>query len=205
MVISSPDPHQTPTVTDLDLAVYRAQRQRLQRERGDTRRRILQWVIGVGTGAFSLALLLPALALRSLTREVEVVSAGDTLVYATGNQAGLPIDATALEPGTAVQAFPEGKSDNERNLIELVRLAEDLPTGLVAYSAICTHLGCTVLPNLTEGNILCPCHASLFDPAQDAAVIRGPANRPLPALPIDVSDDGQIVAAGGFAGPVGPI
>jgi rieske iron-sulfur protein len=205
MVISSPDPRQPPTVTDLDLAVYRAQRQRLQKERGDTRRRILQWVIGIGTGAFSLALLLPALALRSLTREVEVVSAGDTLVYATGNQAGLPIDASALEPGSAVQAFPEGKSDNERNLIELVRLAEDLPGGMVAYSAICTHLGCTVLPNLTEGNILCPCHASLFDPAQDAAVIRGPANRPLPALPIEISDDGQIVAAGGFAGPVGPI
>jgi rieske iron-sulfur protein len=205
MVISSPDPRQPPTVTDLDLAVYRAQRQKLQKERGATRRRILQWVIGVGTGAFSLALLLPALALRSLTREVEEVSAGDTLVYATGNQAGLPIDATALQPGTAVQAFPEGKSDNERNLIELVRLAEDLPGGLVAFSAICTHLGCTVLPNLTEGNILCPCHASLFDPAQDAAVIRGPANRPLPALPIEVSDDGQIVAAGGFAGPVGPI
>ncbi len=205
MVTSDPDPRQPPAVTDLDLAVYRAQRQRLQKERGDTRRRILQWVIGVGTGAFSLALLLPALALRSLTREVEEVSAGDTLVYATGNQAGLPIDASALQPGTAVQAFPEGKSDNERNLIELVRLAEDLPGGLVAFSAICTHLGCTVLPNLTEGNILCPCHASLFDPAQDVAVIRGPANRPLPALPIEISDDGQIVAAGGFAGPVGPI
>ncbi len=205
MVTSDPDPRRSPDFSDTDLAVYRAQRQRLQKERGDTRRRILQWVIGVGTGAFSLALLLPALALRSLTREVEEVSAGDTLVYATGNQAGLPIDASALQPGTAVQAFPEGKSDNERNLIELVRLAEDLPGGLVAFSAICTHLGCTVLPNLTEGNILCPCHASLFDPAQDAAVIRGPANRPLPALPIEVSDDGQIVAAGGFAGPVGPI
>ena len=205
MVTSDPEPSQPPTFSDTDMAVYRAQRQRLQKERGDTRRRILQWVIGVGTGAFSLALLLPALALRSLTREVEEVSAGDTLVYATGNQAGLPIDASALEPGTAVQAFPEGKSDNERNLIELVRIAEDLPGGLVAFSAICTHLGCTVLPNLTEGNILCPCHASLFDPAQDAAVIRGPANRPLPALPIEVSEEGQIVAAGGFAGPVGPI
>src|SRR5918996_766713 len=112
MVTSDPEPSQPPDFSDTDMAVYRAQRQRLQKERGDTRRRILQWVIGVGTGAFSLALLLPALALRSLTREVEEVSAGDTLVYATGNQAGLPIDASALEPGTAVQAFPEGKSDN---------------------------------------------------------------------------------------------
>ena len=93
----------------------------------------------------------------------------------------------------AVQAFPEGKSDNERNLIELVRLAADLPAGLVAYSAICTHLGCTVLPSLSEqGYIVCPCHASLFDPAAAAQVVTGPANRPLPALPIEVSSDGVV-------------
>ena len=49
-------------------------------------------MIRVGTGAFSLALLLPALALRSLTREVQEVAAGDLLVYATGDQAGLPVD-----------------------------------------------------------------------------------------------------------------
>jgi Rieske Fe-S protein len=104
-----------------------------------------------------------------------------------------------------VQAFPEGKSDNERNLIELVRLTADLPAGLVAYSAICTHLGCTVLPRLSEqGYIVCPCHASMFDPAADARVVSGPANRPLPALPIEVSSDGVVRAAGGFAGPVGP-
>jgi Rieske Fe-S protein len=150
-------------------------------------------------------LLLPTLALRTLTREVQEVTAGDLLVYATGDQAGLPVDVAAIEPAMAVQAFPEGKSDNERNLIELVRLAEDLPAGLVAYSAICTHLGCTVLPNLSEqGYIVCPCHASLFDPAAAAQVITGPANRPLPALPIEVSSDGAVRAAGGFQGPVGP-
>jgi Rieske Fe-S protein len=86
-------------------------------------------------------LLLPALALRSLTREVQEVAAGDLVVYATGDQAGLPVDVAAIKPDLAVQAFPEAKSDNERNLIELVRLAADLPAGLVAYSAICTHLG----------------------------------------------------------------
>jgi rieske iron-sulfur protein len=184
---------------------YLAYRQAHHEERLATRRRILRWAIRVGTGAFSLALLLPALALRSLTREVQEVTAGDLLVYATGDQAGLPVDVAAIEPVMAVQAFPEGKSDNERNLIELVRLAADLPTGLVAYSAICTHLGCTVLPKLSEqGYIVCPCHASVFDPAVAARVVSGPANRPLPALPIEVSSDGVVRAAGGFEGLVGP-
>ena len=150
--------------------------------------------------------MLPALALRALTREEQVVAAGDTLVYAAGDQAGTPIIAEAIRPGTAVQAFPEGKSENEQNLIELVRLGDALPADLVAYSAICTHLGCSVLPNLTEdGSILCPCHASLFDPAADAAVRRGPATRPLPSLPVELAADGIVVAAGGFDGPVGPV
>jgi rieske iron-sulfur protein len=185
---------------------YQALRQRRQTERQTTRRRVLRWVIWLGTGAFSVALLLPALALRALTRDVEIVAAGDTLVYATGAQAGTPIAAEAISAGTAVQAFPEGKDDNEQNLIELVRLGDALPESLVAYSAICTHLGCSVLPSLTEeGYILCPCHASLFDPAADAAVLSGPANRPLPALPLEISADGVVVAAGGFEGPVGPV
>ena len=202
-----PSPDTRPSQTDLRTSQerYLAYRQAHQEERLATRRRILRWAIRVGTGAFSLALLLPALALRTLTREVQEVAGGDLLVYATGDQAGLPVDVAAIEPAMAVQAFPEGKSDNERNLIELVRLAEDLPAGLVAYSAICTHLGCTVLPSLSEqGYIVCPCHASLFDPAAAAQVITGPANRPLPALPIEVSSDGVVRAAGGFAGPVGP-
>ena len=202
-----PSPDTRPSQMDLQLSQerYLAYRQAHHEERLATRRRILRWAIRVGTGAFSLALLLPALALRSLTREVQEVTAGDLLVYATGDQAGLPVDVAAIEPAMAVQAFPEGKSDNERNLIELVRLAEDLPAGLVAYSAICTHLGCTVLPSLSEqGYIVCPCHASLFDPAAAAQVITGPANRPLPALPIEVSSDGVVRAAGGFEGPVGP-
>ena len=196
-----------PSQTDLQTSQdrYRAYRLARHEERLATRRRILRWAIRVGTGAFSLALLLPALALRSLTREVQEVAAGDVLVYAAGDLSGLPVDVTTLESGTAVQAFPEGKSDNERNLIELVRLAEDLPAGLVAYSAICTHLGCTVLPTLTDqGYILCPCHASLFDPADAAAVMTGPANRPLPSLPVEISPDGVVLAAGGFEGPVGP-
>ena len=203
----APDDDRDPTpIAYTPPAEYQALRQKRQDERLTTRRRVLRWVIWLGTGAFSVALLLPALALRALTREVAVVAAGDTLVYASGDQAGMPIAAEAIAPGAAVQAFPRGKSENEQNLIELVRLGDALPASLVAYSAICTHLGCSVLPNLTaEGFILCPCHASMFDPAANAAVLSGPANRPLPSLPLEIAADGVVVAAGGFEGPVGPV
>ncbi|MEV6296453.1 Rieske (2Fe-2S) protein [Streptomyces sp. NPDC051896] len=53
-----------------------------------------------------------------------------------------------------------------------------------AFSAICTHLGCTV-SRVADGTIDCPCHGSKFHVA-DGSVAHGPAKRPLPAKSIKV-------------------
>ncbi|KOV70097.1 Rieske (2Fe-2S) protein [Streptomyces sp. MMG1121] len=53
-----------------------------------------------------------------------------------------------------------------------------------AFSAICTHEGCTV-SKVVDGTIDCPCHGSKFHIA-DGAVAHGPATRPLPAKSIKV-------------------
>lgn len=52
------------------------------------------------------------------------------------------------------------------------------------FSAVCTHQGCLV-SRVGQGEITCPCHGSAFD-ATTGAVIRGPAQRPLPAVPVKV-------------------
>jgi Rieske Fe-S protein len=62
----------------------------------------------------------------------------------------------------------------------------------VAYSAVCTHQGCTVA--YKQGELACPCHGSTFDPADGAAVVRGPATRPLPEIPVKVQG-GEVVRA----------
>ena len=62
----------------------------------------------------------------------------------------------------------------------------------VAYSAICTHQACTVA--YKDGNLACPCHGSVFDPADGAAVVAGPAQRPLPEIPVKV-EGGEVVRA----------
>ena len=54
-----------------------------------------------------------------------------------------------------------------------------------AYSAICTHRQCVV--GYSDGNLACPCHGSVFDPANGAEVVAGPAPRPLPKIPVKVS------------------
>jgi thiosulfate dehydrogenase [quinone] large subunit len=56
----------------------------------------------------------------------------------------------------------------------------------VAFDAVCTHEGCTVEWDARDSVLLCPCHGAAFDPTNHAAVLQGPTNQPLPALPITV-------------------
>jgi Rieske Fe-S protein len=56
-----------------------------------------------------------------------------------------------------------------------------------AFSAICTHMGCTV-SQVSNGTIDCPCHGSQYN-ITTGAVVAGPAPRPLPAKQIKVSGD----------------
>ncbi|MGQ4387207.1 Rieske (2Fe-2S) protein [Streptomyces sp. SAS_270] len=53
-----------------------------------------------------------------------------------------------------------------------------------AFSAVCTHQGCTV-GTVSDGIIECPCHHSKYRIA-DGSVAGGPAPKPLPAKEITV-------------------
>ncbi|NYG58050.1 ubiquinol-cytochrome c reductase iron-sulfur subunit [Nocardioides daedukensis] len=76
--------------------------------------------------------------------------------------------------------------------------------GIVAYSKICTHVGCPIALNERQTHhLLCPCHQSTFDLADSGRVVFGPAARALPQLPMKVVD-GYLVAQSDFTEPVGP-
>jgi Rieske Fe-S protein len=54
-----------------------------------------------------------------------------------------------------------------------------LPDGsFVAYSAVCSHQGCTVAYRPQIRKLVCPCHGGVYDPAQGGAVISGPPRYP---------------------------
>ncbi|MFZ3556552.1 MULTISPECIES: Rieske (2Fe-2S) protein [unclassified Streptomyces] len=61
-----------------------------------------------------------------------------------------------------------------------------------AFSAVCTHQGCTV-KDVSGGTINCPCHGSKFKIA-DASVAGGPAPRPLDARQIKVTGNSITLA-----------
>ncbi len=77
--------------------------------------------------------------------------------------------------------------------------------GILCFSKICTHVGCPIsLWEQQTHHLLCPCHQSTFDLADNGRVIFGPAARSLPQLPIMVDKDGYLVAQSDFTEPVGP-
>ncbi|MER5688682.1 Rieske 2Fe-2S domain-containing protein [Streptomyces sp. NPDC002205] len=77
--------------------------------------------------------------------------------------------------------------------------------GIVAFSKICTHVGCPIsLYEQQTHHVLCPCHQSTFDLSDGARVIFGPAGHSLPQLRIGVNSEGNLAALGDFEEPVGP-
>ncbi len=77
--------------------------------------------------------------------------------------------------------------------------------GILAYSKICTHVGCPIaLYEQRTHHLLCPCHQSTFDLADSGNVVFGPAARRMPQLPIGVDEEGYLVALSDFEEPVGP-
>lgn len=71
-----------------------------------------------------------------------------------------------------------------------VALTRPTANSVIAHSAVCTHQGCTVAP--AGATLNCPCHGSVFD-AATGAVRQGPADRPLPEIPVRIQ--GQSVVA----------
>jgi len=60
--------------------------------------------------------------------------------------------------------------------------------GVLAYSAICTHLGCIVMYDALSSTIACPCHDGRFSPA-NGAVVSGPPPAALPPVTVSVEGD----------------
>jgi Rieske Fe-S protein len=79
-------------------------------------------------------------------------------------------------------AFPLTNAETGEPAV-LVRTEEG---ELFAYSAVCTHQRCTVAYRQDTRTLVCPCHGSVFDPADGAKVEAGPTPRPLPKVPIEV-------------------
>ncbi|MCX6037022.1 MAG: Rieske 2Fe-2S domain-containing protein [Chloroflexi bacterium] len=95
-----------------------------------------------------------------------------------------PLPPTEFDLGLASN-YPPGS----RTLLpDIPALLLHAQSGYSAISLVCTHLGCSV-ESKPEG-FACPCHGSRFDPQGN--VTRGPANKPLRSLRVEVTSDNEL-------------
>lgn len=184
------------------------------------RRKLLAGLAGLGLAAFGVVFAFPLI--RSLgplpgkTLDKTDWRRGSYLV----DQSGREVHVSDLAVGGIVTVFPKDTQDTtEGQAVDqtvLIRVAtSDFttrpgretwgPQGYLAYSKLCTHLGCPV--GLYEQQLellVCPCHQSMFDVTTGALPNFGPAPRPLPQLPLYIDGRGFIRAQSGYTEPVGP-
>ncbi len=125
-----------------------------------TRRGFLDWVLGLFSAAAGVAMAVPGLMyLWPAARG--------------GDAENVEIDgADAMAVGEAKMVQIAGKA------VIVIRDG----SGFKAFSASCTHLGCLVKWDRVNKELLCPCHAAVFD--ADGGVVSGPPPSPLPAYKV---------------------
>jgi ubiquinol-cytochrome c reductase iron-sulfur subunit len=180
-----------------------------------TRRSLLLRMLTAAGGTLAAALAIPALSLgprpgQSLFETTW--TKGARLVDADGR----PLKPLDLVPEGVTTVYPEGHVGSEDAQTLVVRVDPGMlelpeerlgwaPEGCVGYSKICTHAGCPVgLYRAEAHELLCPCHQSTFDVLRGAVPTFGPADRPLPQLPMGLDDEGYLVALSDYREPVGP-
>ncbi len=132
-----------------------------------TRRRVVDWFLGTSLGAVAVSALYPAFR---FVIPPEVAEAPTNRVLA-GQLSGLP-------PGSG-KVFRFG---SKPGLLVRTDAGE-----VRAFSAICTHLNCTVQYRKDLQSIWCACHNGRYD--LNGNNISGPPPRPLERYRVDLSGD----------------
>jgi Rieske Fe-S protein len=124
-----------------------------------------------------------------LARRSDAARGTGTAVAANGYG---PEPASTASTLASVEDIPDGGGlvlEDQR--VVLVRSGDDVR----AFSATCTHQGCTV-DGVADGVITCPCHGSTFD-ADTGEVVTGPATRALDPVAVEVTNGAVTLPGGG--------
>jgi cytochrome b6-f complex iron-sulfur subunit len=133
-----------------------------------SRRRFLRWLLGFSVISTLAMVAAPVAAFLVPPKSTAAGSGGKVLA---GTIADIPLGTGKVVPMGSKPAI-------------VINTAQ----GVVAYSAICTHLGCIVAFDDLSGTIACPCHDGRFNPA-NGSVVSGPPPSPLASITVSVEND----------------
>ena len=140
------------------------------RPRADSpaRRRFLRWLLGFSVVSTVSMVAAPIFGFLIPPKIVGGATGGKVLA---GTTEDLPVGTGKV---VAVGSKPVIVTNTE--------------SGITAFSAVCTHLGCIVAFDTTVGQIVCPCHGGQFNPST-GAVTAGPPPAPLKPVSVAVEKD----------------
>ncbi len=187
------------------------------------RRSMIKRSLGLALGLVGLSPIILLRDLGPLPEQRLLKTTWDKGVRIVTDPGNRPMKPEDLEVGAIAHVLPQIDDPEHRKLSDIakdaailirvrpaeLKLSEERMSwtheGIIAFSKICSHMGCPVaLYEQQTKHLLCPCHQSTFDVPTGAKVIFGPAARPLPQLAITVDSEGYLVAAAPFDEPVGP-
>jgi Rieske Fe-S protein len=136
---------------------------------------------------------------REALRAVGVIAVAGAGLTACGTDAEQAVDAAASSASSAASGAAGAVQDLAKKadipvgggtIIDSAKVVITQPTegDYKAFSAVCTHQGCTV-SSVEDGKIKCACHGSEFD-ASTGDVTKGPATSGLPKKSVTVGADG---------------
>jgi len=144
-------------------------------DEASTRRRFINWFLGTSAGAFMVAVLYP------VSRYLVPPEVGES----TAGTVTLAIKPDDVKPNTG-QIFKFGSRPGI-----LVRTAAG---ELRAFSAVCTHLNCTVQYRPDISHIWCACHNGHYD--LNGKNVEGPPPRPLDTFVVNARGNQIVVSKG---------
>jgi thiosulfate dehydrogenase [quinone] large subunit len=127
--------------------------------------------------------------LKDRREVVQMIGVGVTAVIAALAAGGLKKSIPAPKAGTKIvglSAFPVGSNMQFTAPDGSPAYLFRAKAGVFAYSATCTHQGCTVGYNPSGNTLDCPCHGGKFDPANGGAVLAGPPPAPLASIKVAI-------------------
>src|SRR5680860_1007145 len=130
----------------------------------------------------------PEVTRRVMLRGAAVTGVAAPLLAACGSEdepaaTGDAGDSTGPLASTSDVPVGEGTILTEEQIV----LTQPTDGDFKAFTAVCTHQGCTVA-SVADGTITCDCHGSTYS-AENGEVTGGPATSPLEEIPIKVQGD----------------
>lgn len=112
-----------------------------------------------------------------------------------GRAGGMPVNQVASF------SYPDSSSP-----CAAIRMGAPVPGGvgpnkdIVAFSTLCTHMGCPVTYDGGTKTFKCGCHFSIFDPENGGQMVCGQATEDLPRVMLDYDAKTDTVSATGIDG-----